>query len=87
MSDITVNECPNCGAQMDKGDKCCKYCGTANPNYKAPYYKSEGNKIADAINNGAEELKKKNVNIVVAILLFVFCWPIGVIYLIVKLAN
>ncbi|MCR4698393.1 MAG: hypothetical protein K5762_03400, partial [Bacilli bacterium] len=29
-------ECPNCGNIVPESDRCCKYCGTANPNFSNP---------------------------------------------------
>ena len=30
---MNLNECPNCGYIMNNTDSCCKYCGTANPQF------------------------------------------------------
>ncbi|MCR5706605.1 MAG: hypothetical protein K6G48_07405 [Acholeplasmatales bacterium] len=86
MSDNVNSECPNCGAMMDVHDKCCKYCGSANPNYKAPYY-AKANDLNNVIKNSTDELKKADINIVVLVLLFIFCWPAAVVYLIVKMSK
>ena len=83
-------ECPNCGAQMDKNDICCKYCGTSNPNYIKPqssgFFTSSPSSTASSYSHTSSSSSKKSggPSVGVAILLFIFCWPIAVIYLIVK---
>jgi len=78
-------ECPNCGHNWTDAEKVCKYCGSANPNYKEPSVIS--NVLSDFNNDSSNNLKKNNFSIVLFVILMVFCWPIGIIYLILCLKK
>lgn len=84
-------ECPNCGHNWADTEKVCKYCGSANPNYKVTSSISEtlsnfsltGNNSSDPTSTNY----KNNFSVVLFIILMVFCWPIGIIYLILGLKK
>ena len=78
-------ECPNCGHNWTDAEKVCKYCGSANPNYKEPSVIS--NVLSDFNNDSSNNLKKNNFSVVLFVILMVFCWPIGIIYLILCLKK
>ena len=78
-------ECPNCGHNWTDAEKVCKYCGSANPNYKEPSVIS--NVLSDFNNDSSNTLKKNNFSVVLFVILMVFCWPIGIIYLILCLKK
>ena len=78
-------ECPNCGHNWTDAEKVCKYCGSANPNYKEPSVIS--NVLSDFNNDSSNNLKKNNFSVVLFVILLVFCWPIGIIYLILCLKK
>ena len=79
-------ECPNCGHNWTDAEKVCKYCGSANPNYKEPSVIS--NVLSDFnSNDSSNNLKKNNFSVILFVILMVFCWPIGIIYLILCLKK
>lgn len=82
------NECPNCGATINDSQKCCKYCGTENANFKAlKDFQPVKSDLENVVKKSANQVKKANINIFVFILLLIFCWPIALVYLFVKLAK
>lgn len=89
-------ECPNCGNIVPASDKCCKYCGTANPNYVAPVksqsflsglsntLNSTANKASENSNTSSVSNKpKKKFSVGLFVLLLIICWPAAIIYLLV----
>lgn len=91
-------ECPNCGHNWINTEKVCKYCGTANPNFKtAPNISDTLSKIRfnDSFinpnnkqdNNKTTVERKNNFSILLLILLFIFCWPLAIIYLVIGLGR
>lgn len=74
------NECPNCGATMGKNEKCCKYCGTANPQYVKPTFSSSS--VSSQVSSVTSQFNPKKVNWLVAIILLIIMWPIGLVYII-----
>lgn len=86
-------ECPNCGYDLSPQDRICKYCGSANPFYAGgkDNLKSNNSNLSFLksfnSNSKTEEtsLNTSNVNWVVAIILLLFCFPIGVLYIVLKL--
>lgn len=92
MTDI--NECPNCGATMNANERHCKYCGTANPRFieKKSVFKSSSTdnfreSLKTAVTSTENRVANAEINWVTAILLLIFCWPIGLIYIIVKCSK
>lgn len=88
------NECHNCGATLVSTEKYCKYCGSLNPNYvekKIISKPASFNEVQQSVSNTANKindtLKEKKINWVLAILLFIFVWPIGLIYIVVKASK
>ncbi len=81
-------ECPNCGAKLDSSMLCCPYCGSENENYIRPQKEvniTRLNPILSEKKKTAPTLKKPRISIGILILLFIFCWPAAIIYLIVCL--
>lgn len=89
-------ECPNCGNIVPASDKCCKYCGTANPNYVAPvksqsFLSGLSNTLNSTVNKTSENTNtssvsnkpKKKFSVGIFILLLIICWPAAIIYLLV----
>ena len=65
---MNLNECPNCGYIMNNTDSCCKYCGTANPQFVStsktfknmnPFIKTD----TQNENNKTEHGKNKTKNV------------------------
>ena len=87
-------ECRNCGAALSSNEKYCKYCGSVNPNYvqqkivskPAPFLEAK-EEINKAIVSVDAVGKRKNINWVLAIILLIFCWPIAIIYIVVKCSK
>ena len=83
-------ECPNCGHNWTDTEKVCKYCGSANPNYKVTSSISETISNFSLTGNNSNSTRtnnKDNFSVVLFIILMVFCWPIGIIYLILGLKK
>ena len=90
-------ECPNCGNIVPASDKCCKYCGTANPNYVAPvksqsFLSGLSNTLNSTVNKPSEHSNssssvsnkpKKKFSVGIFILLLIIFWPAAIIYLLV----
>ena len=89
------NNCPNCGAAMTSSDKCCKYCGSANPNYVKPTSSSSffssssssSSQSSSSSGNSSSNLDYSKINWVAFIVLFILFWPAAIIYLIVKMTK
>lgn len=91
-----VNECPNCGATFGNDEKACKYCGTINPNYVPKKEFGKAGSIFESFKQGVNQnssvnkyapkkgFNVSNINWFIAVLLFIFVWPIGIIYILVK---
>ena len=81
-------ECPGCGNIVPDTDKCCKYCGSNNPNYVKPISKiifgdsSSSSSSSNTSSSANEVLSKKKFSVGIFILLLIFCWPGAIIYLI-----
>lgn len=83
-------ECPGCGHKMTNTEKKCPYCGTSNPIYIDP--EEEARKAAAEASERAaanaaaihEEERKHHISVPIVILLFIFCWPLAIVYVIVK---
>lgn len=83
-------ECPNCGNLMDEGERRCKYCGSANPNYSGPRYNPQPaavNAPQNAQSSTPVKKEKEKMNVLVFILLLIFFWPGAIIYAIVCVAK
>lgn len=85
-------ECPNCGYAFSASDAKCPYCGTANPDY-VPTEKPAAARPASPTQNyvsnpGSKQTpaKKKEPNWIIFIILLIICWPIAIVYLLVKIA-
>ena len=78
-------ECPNCGYVLNKSDKCCKYCGTKNPNYveKPVVVNNQPAEQSSKIQTATIKTDAK-ISIPLFIVLLIFCWPVAIIYLILK---
>ena len=68
---MNLNECPNCGYIMNNTDSCCKYCGTANPQFVStsktfknmnPFIKTDSQNENNKTEHGKN--KTKNVRLV-----------------------
>lgn len=89
------HECPNCGNLMKPNESCCKYCGSGNPAYKptrvVDNFLNNINLNSNAKNNtstNANKTTKTNtINWLLAIILLFCCWPVGLIYIIIKLLS
>ena len=82
-------ECPGCGNIVPDTDKCCKYCGSNNPNYVKPISKiifgdtpSSSSTSSSASTSSYDVESKKKFSVGIFILLLIFCWPGAIIYLI-----
>ena len=82
-------ECPGCGNIVPDTDKCCKYCGSNNPNYVKPFSKiifgDNSSSSSSSTSSSAHELdepSKRKFSVGIFILLLIFCWPGALIYLI-----
>ncbi|MCR4698313.1 MAG: zinc ribbon domain-containing protein [Bacilli bacterium] len=91
-------ECPNCGNIVPESDRCCKYCGTANPNFSNP--KKGFNNITSTLNStfrssnnssssssASSAKSKKQFSVGIFVLLLIFFWPAAIIYLLVTTAS
>ena len=85
-------ECPNCGYMMSKRDKKCPYCGTENAEYSpiknvindtftpvSTALNTPSNNNAKAVNNNTQT--KSNINWLLAIILLIVFWPVGLLYI------
>ncbi len=84
-------ECPNCGHNWTDTEKVCKYCGSANPNYKVTSSISETlsnfSLTGNNSSNPTSTNNKNNFSVVLFVILMVFCWPIGIVYLLICLKK
>lgn len=85
---MQTKQCPSCGNAMLESEKECKYCGQPNPIYRAPsplkvFTEQQTNSYTETHHN-YNEPEEKSFSIVIFILLLVFFWPAGLIYLIAK---
>jgi uncharacterized membrane protein YvbJ len=81
-------ECPNCGHNWTDTEKVCKYCGSANPNYKATSSISETlSNFSLTSNSSNSTCTNKNFSVILFVILMVFCWPIGIVYLLICLKK
>ena len=79
-------ECPNCGYVLNKSEKSCKYCGTKNSNYvekPAPIIFSQPTQSSDSIQTSTIKTNSK-ISVPVLVVLLIFCWPIAIVYLVLK---
>ena len=85
--------CRHCHNQISRFDvDVCPYCGTANPDY-VPTEKPAAarpasptqNYLSNATSNQTPA-KKKEPNWIIFIILLIICWPIAIVYLLVKIA-
>lgn len=89
------NNCPNCGAAMTNSDKCCKYCGTANPNYVKPASSSSffssssslSSQSSSSTENSSSDVDNSKINWLAFIVLLILFWPAAIIYFIVKISK
>ena len=81
-------ECPNCGYVLNKEDKVCKYCGTKNPNFveKTSPIVQQLTQTVNTIQTSTTGTDSK-ISIPVLVLLLIFCWPVAIIYLVLKSAK
>lgn len=86
-------ECPNCGYMMSKRDKKCHYCGTENAEYSpiknvisdtftpvSTALNTPSKNNATPINNNNTQTKS-NINWLLAIILLIVFWPVGLLYI------
>ena len=91
-------ECPNCGYMMSKRDKKCPYCGTENAEYSpiknvindtftpvSTSLNTPSNNNAKPVNNNTQT--KSSINWLLAIILLIVFWPVGLVYIILKLIG
>ena len=91
-------ECPNCGYMMSKRDKKCPYCGTENAEYSpiknvindtftpvSTPLNTPSNNNAKPVNNNTQT--KSSINWLLAIILLIVFWPVGLLYIILKLIG
>ena len=77
------HECPNCGYSMSDNEERCKYCGSSNPEYKAPkvsLFSSAPSSTSNVPANNQTTTKKFSA--LLFIVLLIFFWPAAIIYLI-----
>jgi uncharacterized membrane protein YvbJ len=87
MAENLKNECPNCGYSMTKNEPNCKYCGSINPLYKKPFYPTSPSNNTSNTQQPNSSDDDKNINWVIFVVLLIFCWPVAVVYLLVKLSK
>ena len=78
-------ECPNCGYDLNKGDRECKYCGTKNPHYvekPAPIFHAQSH--TETVTTATPAKNDSKISIPIFILLLIFCWPVAIVYLVLK---
>ena len=91
-------ECPKCGYMMSKRDKKCPYCGTENAEYSpiknvindtftpvSTPLNTPSNNNAKPVNNNTQT--KSSINWLLAIILLIVFWPVGLLYIILKLIG
>ena len=92
-------ECPNCGYMMSKRDKKCPYCGTENAEYSPikNVINDTFTPVSTALNtprknnatpiNNYNTQTKSNINWLLAIILLIVFWPVGLLYIVLKLIG
>lgn len=87
-------ECPNCGNLMKPNESSCRYCGSGNPSYKSIWvdnffngFTSSQPKSQNATSSESKSGGASNVNWLLAIILLICCWPIGLIYIVLKMSS
>ena len=79
-------ECPNCGYVLNKSESTCKYCGTKNSNYvekPAPFVFKRPSQSSDNIQTSTKKSDSK-ISVGVLVVLLIFCWPVAIVYLVLK---
>ena len=78
-------ECPNCGYVLNKSDNCCKYSEKKNPNYveKPVVVNNQPTEQSSKIQTATIKTDAK-ISIPLFIVLLIFCWPVAIIYLVLK---
>ena len=94
---MKVMKCEDCGARLEydkvTGKAKCPYCGAEHSDDNKTEHGID--KDVQAINDFVgkvekdinEASSKSSVNILVLVLLFVFCWPLAIVYLIIKMGK